>query len=367
MGTFMPRSARFVRALTALGLSAATLATAYAGAGAVTPTTVPPGITPARGSTTSTATTTAVPPTTRPAPPPTAALAPLPPAPPVPAPAPLPLPKPTAAQARADAAASAEAQALVATMRAVDRRLARANQRVLAVWRDPLVTNPPRMARVDVDVVSATLRARARAARAGREYRDALAMRTLANRRRAAWAFTWVASPNSPVYGPPVASVARMVAFARAAGTRVRTSVPLETLARIFIDEGRREGVRGDVAWAQSILETATFSDLVGANNFSGIGGCPTCPHDAFATARDGVRAQMQLLRWHADRRLKTAKDFAGQPSTLPARFLRTGQTSPTWYRLGGVWSPDPNYGVNVYAIYLRMLAMEMPATVATS
>ena len=122
----------------------------------------------------------------------------------------------------------------------------------------------------------------------------------------------------------------------------------------------------GDQKW----LETGTFSDLVGANNFSGIGGCPTCPHDAFKTARDGVRAQIELLRWHADARLKSAKDFASQPTTLPARFFRTGHISPTWYRLGGVWSPDPTYGLHVYAIYIRMLDMHMPkvpkATVAS-
>ena len=54
-------------------------------------------------------------------------------------------------------------------------------------------------------------------------------------------------------------------------------------------------------------------------------------------------------------------EDFAGQPATLPKRFYRTGHISPTWYRLGGVWSPDPNYGVHTYAIYVRMLDMKLP------
>lgn len=355
------RSARAVRVLTSVGLVAATVATTGFAARASTPTTattVPAGISPARGSTTTTPSTRKEPPTTTT--PPTTPPATVPPvAPPPPPPS---LPAPTPQERRRNAVASAQAQALVAELRATDRRVKRAERLVVAVWRDPLIVRPPQLRRFDVQVVSATLRSQVRAQRAAGEYRDALAMRTLARRVRAAWARTWARSVFSPVYGPSVVSPAKMVAFARAARTRVRTSVPLETLAKLFIEEGEREGVRGDVAWAQSILETGTFSDLIGANNFSGIGGCPTCPHDAFKTARDGVRAQIELLRFHADARIKAPKDFAGQPATLPRRFYTTGHVSPTWYRLGGVWSPEPTYGINVYAIYVRMLDMKMPA-----
>ena len=38
-------------------------------------------------------------------------------------------------------------------------------------------------------------------------------------------------------------------------------TVPIEVLAQIYLDEGARTGVRGDVAFAQSILETAGFAN----------------------------------------------------------------------------------------------------------
>ncbi len=39
-----------------------------------------------------------------------------------------------------------------------------------------------------------------------------------------------------------------------------------------------------------------------GDNNFAGIGACDSCAGgDRFANAREGVRAQIQLLRFYAD------------------------------------------------------------------
>ena len=89
-----------------------------------------------------------------------------------------------------------------------------------------------------------------------------------------------------------------------AAGNAARALVPLgarrhrrtcrrcgnniTALAQIFIDEGRVEGVRGDIAFVQSILETGWFSFAGSqippdANNFAGINafndraGLPNC------------------------------------------------------------------------------------------
>ena len=70
---------------------------------------------------------------------------------------------------------------------------------------------------------------------------------------------------------------------------------------RTFVEEGTAEGVRGDLAFAQAIIETGSFSVAAG-NNYSGIGVCDCCTGGyAFATPRDGVRAQIQLLRNYAD------------------------------------------------------------------
>ncbi|HEX6313170.1 MAG TPA: glucosaminidase domain-containing protein, partial [Acidimicrobiia bacterium] len=55
-----------------------------------------------------------------------------------------------------------------------------------------------------------------------------------------------------------------------------RATVSPEALASAFVTEGEREGVRGDVAFAQAVLETGWFgfpgSVPPGANNFAGLG-----------------------------------------------------------------------------------------------
>ena len=80
--------------------------------------------------------------------------------------------------------------------------------------------------------------------------------------------------------------------------------MPIDELIGAFIDEGAAEGVRGDMAFAQSIHETGSFanSDTIGRNNFAGIGHCEACGGGfAFATAQIGVRAQIQLLKSYAE------------------------------------------------------------------
>jgi hypothetical protein len=188
------------------------------------------------------------------------------------------------------------------------------------------------------------------------EVRRASNLVQVADRLRMEWAAQNVDGADSPIFGPSMLTAAQLAAYARSVHVRMRISVPIELLAQIFINEGEREGIRGDVAFAQAMLETGTFSGFVGPNNFGALGGCAACSHDGFATAQAGVRAQIQLLRWRTDPTLHSAKDFAAQPSTLPARFLHVGHVSPTWQALGGQWSPDPLYGVHVYALYLRML-----------
>ncbi len=186
--------------------------------------------------------------------------------------------------------------------------------------------------------------------------RRAVALQHIANHLRLVWAAPIIERADSPILGPSVLSADQLAAYARSRHVHMRLTVPVELVAQLFIDEGEIEGVRGDVAFAQAMLETGTFSGFVGPNNFGALGGCAACTHDGFATAQAGVRAQIQLLRWRADPTVHRAADFAGQPATVPARFLHVGHVSPTWQALGGQWSPDPQYGVNVYALYLRML-----------
>ena len=76
-------------------------------------------------------------------------------------------------------------------------------------------------------------------------------------------------------------------------------------LPRLYLEEGKKEGVRGDIAFAQSLHETGFFKFggdvLPEQNNFAGIGtvGNGEKGH-IFKIPREGIRAQIQHLKAYA-------------------------------------------------------------------
>jgi hypothetical protein len=137
-------------------------------------------------------------------------------------------------------------------------------------------------------------------------------------------------------------------------------TVSLETMAQYFVEEGAAEGVTGDVAFMQSVVETAwfRFSGSIPAawNNFAGIGATDTNPTPAiFPDARTGVRAQIQHLRAYAD---PTALTCTVPPLSNPCvdpRFhlvVPKGR-APTWNQMGnGNWATASTYAASILALY---------------
>ena len=139
-------------------------------------------------------------------------------------------------------------------------------------------------------------------------------------------------------------------------------SVDLLELARLFVLEGTAEGVRGDIAWAQSILETGNFAyrgSMVNTSdhNYAGIGACDSCSSGfRYDTPQLGVRAQMQLLHTYADDNL-TSADLAFPPAGRAPERSSVRGCCDTWMELSGVWATGPGYGVKILTIYNEMLA----------
>ena len=144
--------------------------------------------------------------------------------------------------------------------------------------------------------------------------------------------------------------------------------ITIADLAQLYVSEGELAGVKGDIAFAQSIIETGSFTEFKGYN-FSGIGVCDSCTGGyLFDAARDGVRAQMQLLRSYADPKSRAA-DFSVPLSpvlysTDPVEGARRFDTfflkgaAPVWNQMGGGnWATDPSYASKVLRVYARMLA----------
>lgn len=128
--------------------------------------------------------------------------------------------------------------------------------------------------------------------------------------------------------------------------------VSVRELARMFVEEGAAEGVRGDVAFAQAVFETGHFQFSSNfppeGHNFAGIGGSRPM---RFPDARVGVRAQIQLLRVYAAGSITGVHDLV-EP--------RIGKAPPagrvqTFEALAGRWAPGPDYGLKVLAVYARI------------
>ena len=168
------------------------------------------------------------------------------------------------------------------------------------------------------------------------------------------------------IMGTSVAAAAQMEAFVLGVNPAPKLpSCTVRELAEMFLEEGRAEGVRGDVAWAQAIQETGYFKygrivtpDM---NNYSGIGALYEDRPGfgaRFDTPRLGVRAQVQHLKAYA-----TTEPLAGQ--CVDPRFdLVLRGTAPYAQWLGAAdnpagrgWAfPGDGYGAHIVAILGRML-----------
>jgi hypothetical protein len=185
-------------------------------------------------------------------------------------------------------------------------------------------------------------------------------------------------SPGVPMMGQSRVSAADLVNWYRA---NAPTSLPyrvstatLEELATLFVTEGNRYNVRGDIAFAQSVVETAWFNypDYGQVrpwnNNFSGIGACDSCDGGyQFSSPVAGVRAQIQLLRNYADlgSRVTNIPDppvpdlWGSNPATAAYNFdnyFHKGR-APLWNMMGnGNWATAPNYATTVLRVYNQIL-----------
>jgi hypothetical protein len=140
-------------------------------------------------------------------------------------------------------------------------------------------------------------------------------------------------------------------------------TVSIEQLTGYFVLEGNVENVRGDIAFAQSIIETGWFryggQVQCGQNNFGGIGATDGGAQGAsFPDADTGVRAQIQHLRAYAD---SSATSCTVPPLHTPCvdprfDFVSPKGKAPTWNDMGnGNWATDPNYASKVINLYNRM------------
>ncbi len=178
-------------------------------------------------------------------------------------------------------------------------------------------------------------------------------------------------TPKTEIMGEAHATAQQMALFCRSKNAEPKlTSCTMEQLAEIFLEEGKAEGVRGDVAFAQSLHETGYFKFggivLPSQNNYAGIGalnGNATGQAATFPDPRTGVRAQIQHLKAYASTEplVNTCVD--------PRFSLVTRGSAPYVEWLGAAdnpngkgWAvPGSGYGANVVKLLGQIMAQEAP------
>ncbi|GFI29718.1 N-acetylmuramoyl-L-alanine amidase XlyA [Lachnospiraceae bacterium] len=108
------------------------------------------------------------------------------------------------------------------------------------------------------------------------------------------------------IMGSAAATAEQMKAYFKAKNPSVAQSVL--AMVPLYLSEGKAEGVRGDIAFAQSCIETGNFTFSGSAvtlsqNNFCGMGVTSNgVKGNSFDTPQLGIRAQVQHLKAYASR-----------------------------------------------------------------
>ncbi|HWW43539.1 MAG TPA: hypothetical protein VN180_00545, partial [Acidimicrobiia bacterium] len=147
------------------------------------------------------------------------------------------------------------------------------------------------------------------------------------------------AAGQQPVKGPSVLTGAQMAGWIRSQGYSPNIQTSIDDLANTYIQEGNDEDVRGDVAFAQAVVETGGFQ-AAPDNNYAGMGWCDSCSSGtSFPTPRDGVRAQIQHLLNYADSNSRAANlHHPPSPYWYGSDPTRAAHAFDTFFAKG--WAP---------------------------
>ncbi|MDK2600652.1 glucosaminidase domain-containing protein [Bacillus stercoris] len=138
----------------------------------------------------------------------------------------------------------------------------------------------------------------------------------------------------------------------------------LEEVANAFVSVGNKYGVRGDIAFCQSIIETGWFKFEGGTavtpdqHNYCGLGVTSLgVKGNSFETVEQGVTAQIQHLFAYA-----STEEVPDGEEILDPRFKYvTRGVAPHWEDLNNRWAMNDKYGQHILEMYEKLKATETP------
>lgn len=166
---------------------------------------------------------------------------------------------------------------------------------------------------------------------------------------------------KTPIAGKTIATAAQMKAYIKSVNSKVPQSV-LDMIP-LYLSEGKAEGIRGDLAFAQSCLETGNFTFKGSAvtldqNNFCGMGVTSNgMKGNSFTTPQLGIRAQIQHLKAYC-----STEPLVN--ACVDPRFKYVDRWCAPYVEILGIqenpnrkgWSAGANYGGQILDILSRIL-----------
>lgn len=164
------------------------------------------------------------------------------------------------------------------------------------------------------------------------------------------------------IMGAAVATADQMKAYLKAKNPNVAQSVL--DMVPLYLSEGAAEGVRGDIAFAQSCLETGNFGFAGSAvtleqNNFCGMSVTANgMKGNSFSTPQLGIRAQVQHLKAYA-----STEPLKGKCIDPRFKYVARGCAEVVeWLGQkenpqGKGWATGAGYGEKIVAILNGILA----------
>lgn len=171
--------------------------------------------------------------------------------------------------------------------------------------------------------------------------------------------------PNISIYGDAVATKGQAVRLIKEKNPTVHLMCSVEELVDLYWIEAEREGVRPDLALAQSLVETGFYrygGDVDhDQNNFCGLGTTGGgVKGAAFKTPELGVRAHIQHLLAYTQKSRPKTEIIDPRYEIAHSIRLERGVVD-TWSGLNGTWAMGGLYCEKIMVMYQNMLSMEAP------
>lgn len=158
------------------------------------------------------------------------------------------------------------------------------------------------------------------------------------------------------IFGEPAATEEQCVRYLLSVNPNPDISVSPRELVSYYYEEGSREGIRPDVAFAQALKETGFFryggTVTPDQNNYCGLGTTSATVKGAyFPSAELGVRAHIQHLLAYASTRRPVEPVVDPRFDLVRQRY--GSMTLTRWEDLNGRWAvPGTTYGQSILSMW---------------